>query len=197
MPKIFEIHDLYGLATSAGLRQIIDDPAFKLSKTGQNWAKILVDADKLNELRYSPDANWSKQAATKSSRLPSGPKRRGDTVDSETAMRQVVQEVSFALTKYADKEGWKKDEYWIYYHVNSDWGVVNFVFVSRCFDGTDEWTSYQSVWRFLIEYFKDDPEILRYFTLVVRSKAKVDQGGLNSLGPSYREFWTFYPVPQP
>ncbi|MGD0043944.1 MAG: hypothetical protein ABSE84_26655, partial [Isosphaeraceae bacterium] len=37
MPRILEIHDLVGLATFAGLRQIIDDPQFKDSKTGQDW----------------------------------------------------------------------------------------------------------------------------------------------------------------
>jgi hypothetical protein len=63
MPRIFEIHDLYGLATSAGLRQAIDDPTFKASLTGQRWLKVLDDADRLNELRYSPNANSSLQDA--------------------------------------------------------------------------------------------------------------------------------------
>jgi hypothetical protein len=63
MPKVFEIHDLYGLATAAGLRAKIDDPVFKQSKTGQNWARVLANAEKLNELRYQPDVNWSPQDA--------------------------------------------------------------------------------------------------------------------------------------
>ncbi len=110
-------------------------------------------------------------------------------------MRRVVREVSGALTKYADREGWAKNEYWIYYHVKSGWNIVYFIFVSRGFDRSDEWTSYQSVWQFLVEYFKDDPEVLRYFKLVVRSKTKVDEGGLYSIGPQYKEYWTFYPMP--
>ncbi len=64
MPRIFEIHDLDGLATSAGLRSNVDDPAFSGSKTGQNWARISDYSAKLNELRYTPDANWSKVDAT-------------------------------------------------------------------------------------------------------------------------------------
>src|SRR5262249_31945557 len=64
MPRIFEIHDLWGLATSAGLRQAIEDPAFKASAIYQNWTKVMRDADNVNDLRYSPDANWSKQQAT-------------------------------------------------------------------------------------------------------------------------------------
>jgi hypothetical protein len=125
-------------------------------------------------------------------------------MDSETAMKRVVGEVSFALSKYAEKAGWKKDDYWIYYYINIDWGVVNFVFVSRHFDQRDEQTSHADVWHFLIDYFKNDPAILRDFTLVVRSKARVDQGGLSSIGPKYREFdpkfqefWSFAPVSHP
>jgi len=64
MPKVFEIHDLWGLATSAGLRQAIEDPAFKASTVYQNWTKVRRDANKVNDLRYSPNANWSKQDAT-------------------------------------------------------------------------------------------------------------------------------------
>src|SRR5271157_3147572 len=61
MPRILEIHDLVGLATFAGLRQIIDDPQFKDSKTGQDWTKVLALARDLSKLRYSPDSNWTKQ----------------------------------------------------------------------------------------------------------------------------------------
>jgi hypothetical protein len=64
MPKILEIHDLVGLATFAGLRQIIDDPQFKDSETGQNWSKVLVLSRDLNKLRYSPDSNCTKQDTT-------------------------------------------------------------------------------------------------------------------------------------
>ncbi|MGC1720525.1 MAG: hypothetical protein WA746_16210 [Isosphaeraceae bacterium] len=64
MPRILEIHDLVGLATFAGLRQVIDDPQFKDSKTGQNWTKVLALSRDLSRLRYSPDSNWTKQDTT-------------------------------------------------------------------------------------------------------------------------------------
>ncbi len=109
-------------------------------------------------------------------------------------MRLVVREVSFALARYANREKWSEADYWIYYSIEADWDVVKFVFVSRHFDGKDERACYLDVWRFLVESFKDDPEIFKYFSLVVRSKVKVDEGGLYGISPGYREFWTFYPV---
>jgi hypothetical protein len=112
----------------------------------------------------------------------------------------MASEVAIALTKYAEKEGWKRDDYWIYYYINSDWNYISFVYVSRHFNPEDERSNYVKVWDFLVDYFKDDPEILRYASLVVSSKAQVDQGGLYSIGPKYhdyRELWPFYTVPQP
>jgi len=120
-------------------------------------------------------------------------------MDSETALRRVVSEVSSALTKYAELEKWNKEEYWIYYYINSDWNNVNFVFVSRHFKPEEEREDYVKVWEFLINYFKDEPEILRYSSVLVRSKAKVDEGGLYGISPRYHdfhEFWTFDHVPQ-
>jgi len=64
MPKILETHDLVGLATFAGLRSDIDDPEFKDSTTGQDWSKVVDVSEKLNDLRYKPDSNWTKQDAT-------------------------------------------------------------------------------------------------------------------------------------
>src|SRR5438270_13524532 len=95
-------------------------------------------------------------------------------MDSESTLRKIVGEVSFALTKYAEKQGWGKDDYWIYYYTNSDWNYVDFVYVSRHFRPEDERKNYVEVWEFLLDYFKDDPEILRYCSLIVSSKAKVD-----------------------
>jgi hypothetical protein len=63
MPRIFEIHDLYGLATMAGLRQSVDDPVFKSSNAGQNWSNVLDYSRQLDHYRYKPDFNWPRQDA--------------------------------------------------------------------------------------------------------------------------------------
>ncbi len=116
-------------------------------------------------------------------------------MDSNSRMRRVVSEVSWALTKFAESEHWQKSDFGIYYYENSEWDYVSFVFVSRQFDHEDERTSYLRVWRYLADYFKDDPELLGPVRLVVRGKAKVDRGGLDGIGSDYQEFWSFAPVP--
>jgi hypothetical protein len=63
LPRIFEIHDLVGLATAAGLRSRIDDSAFLNSNIGQNWALVSLASQKLEDYRYKPDSGWSKQDA--------------------------------------------------------------------------------------------------------------------------------------
>jgi hypothetical protein len=66
--------------------------------------------------------------------------------------------------------------------------------VSEHFDDQDPYKAAREVWAFLKQELKEAPDILRSLGLVVRSKKKVDEGGLYAIGPSYREFWTFYPV---
>ncbi|MGC8640963.1 MAG: hypothetical protein ACP5XB_13945 [Isosphaeraceae bacterium] len=63
LPRIFGIHDLYGLATMAGLRQKLDDPVFKNTNVGQNWSRVLKYSQQLDEYRYKPDSRWSRQDA--------------------------------------------------------------------------------------------------------------------------------------
>jgi hypothetical protein len=111
-------------------------------------------------------------------------------------MRYVVLDVCAALKKYAHEESWNEDEYSIYYHINVDWDVVNVIFVSMHFDGDDERKAYLAVWRFLSDHFKGAPEILKYFTLLVESQSKVDEGGVHSIAPSFREFPLSGPVLQ-
>jgi len=64
LPMVFQIHDLYGLATCAGLRSQIDDSTFKNSTVGQNWDRIRTASEKLNDYRYKPDSAWTGQDAT-------------------------------------------------------------------------------------------------------------------------------------
>ncbi len=63
LPRVFEIHDLQGLATCAGLRQTIDDPEFKQTATGLNWLSVWDVSKKLEALRYSPDSRWTQESA--------------------------------------------------------------------------------------------------------------------------------------
>jgi hypothetical protein len=107
-------------------------------------------------------------------------------------LRRVVAEVSELLTRYADEQKWDKNDYWIYYHANHEWDLVNFVFVSRPFDSLDERESYQAVWRYLIDHLKDDPGLMARFTLLVRGKEKFDRGGLYGIGPDYHQFLDYY-----
>jgi len=121
-------------------------------------------------------------------------------MDSEIVMKRVVGEVANALTGYAETKGWKPNDYWIYYNINADWDVVHLIFVSRQVGESEEDSYYHEVWQYLIEHFKADPAILRYFSLLVRSKSKVDKGGLSSISPTYQEYdeyWTVRPTRRP
>ena len=109
-------------------------------------------------------------------------------------MSREVGLIAGALTRYATEQGWNDSEYWIYYWENPDWDKVHFVFVSSHFNDQDSNEITKQVWAFLESELKSAPEVLRSLGLVVRSKKKVDEGGLYAIGPSYREFWTFYPA---
>ena len=43
---------------------MIDDPTFRNTNVGQNWSHVEVYSLKLEDYRYKPDTNWSKQDAT-------------------------------------------------------------------------------------------------------------------------------------
>ncbi len=118
-------------------------------------------------------------------------------MDSETAMKRIVGEVANALARFAETKGWKPNDHWIYYNVNADWDVVLLIFVLRQIDESEEDDYYHAVWQFLIEHFKQDPAILRYFNLLVRSKSRVDKGGLYGIGPAFEEYGTVTPSPRP
>lgn len=115
-------------------------------------------------------------------------------MDPETYLRHIVGEVSHCLTAYAEDHQWVNEDYWIYYHINSQWGGVNFIFVSTHFDGSDERQNYRNVWDFLIQEFADKPEMLKPVTVSVWGKSQVDRGGLYSIPPGYAEYWTVTPV---
>jgi hypothetical protein len=110
-------------------------------------------------------------------------------------MRREVFLVSGALSKFAKEKGWKDSDYWIYYKPNPDWGRVYFVFVAEPLNDQDLYAATTEVWSYLQKELAEVPDVLKSLGLVVRSKKKVDEGGLYSIGPSFREYWTIYPMP--
>jgi hypothetical protein len=62
LPQAFEIHDLDGLLLLAGLSRRLAGK--KAAKVKANWDNIKAVAPKLNDIRYTPDANWPKAQAT-------------------------------------------------------------------------------------------------------------------------------------
>ncbi|MGC8640964.1 MAG: hypothetical protein ACP5XB_13950 [Isosphaeraceae bacterium] len=121
-------------------------------------------------------------------------------MDSEANLRRIVGEVSRALTSYAETKGWAKNDFWIYYKINTDWDVILFIFVSRGIGEAEEDVYYHEIWQYLIEYYKADTGILRFVNLVVSSKSKVNKGGLSSISPSFEEYdanWTVQPMVRP
>jgi len=109
-------------------------------------------------------------------------------------MSREVGLVAGALTKFAQSQGWKDSEYWIYYWTNPDWEKVHFVFVSERFNDQDSYETTRRVWAFLQKELAGAPDVLRALGLVVRSKKKVDEGGLYSIGSGHKEYLTNYPA---
>ena len=56
LPKAFEVHDLDGLLLLAGLsRRLLTKRAATIRS---NWNFIVRTSDRLNEMRYAPNARW-------------------------------------------------------------------------------------------------------------------------------------------
>ena len=113
--------------------------------------------------------------------------------ESEIVRRSVFL-VAGALTKFAKAQGWEDLDYWIYYKTNPEWDKVHFVFVAKGFNDQDPYESTKSVWSYLEKELSGEQDVLRSLGLVVRSKKKVEEGGLYAIGPGYKEFWTIYPA---
>jgi hypothetical protein len=106
-------------------------------------------------------------------------------MDNVTALNMAARKVAHALMRYAEKKGWRPDDYRVYVRFNEDWDTMHFVLVSREFEGQDNYESYQDVWRHLEDSLKDDPELLRSIYLVVKDFKQAEQGGIFGVGPDY------------
>ena len=99
-----------------------------------------------------------------------------------------------ALTRFAKAQGWNDSDYWIFYKTNPDWDKIHFIFVAEGFNDQDPYEANRTVWSYLEKELGGHKDVLRSLGLVVRSKKKVDEGGLYAIGPGYKEFWTMYPA---
>jgi hypothetical protein len=106
----------------------------------------------------------------------------------DTTLRRAVRRIAEALTKYARRQGWKYDEYQIYYHVNSIWNKLHVIFVARGFEGRGDFQNYVSVREHLEKELADEPGLLDMLGLIVRSPKEVEEGGIYAIGPEYREY---------
>ena len=108
-----------------------------------------------------------------------------------TILKRVVRRVAKALTDFARDKGWAPEDYRIYYRVNEVWDQVHFIFVAKAFESRSDFENYAEVRAYLEKSLADDPGLLKVIGLAVRSLSQVEKGGMHSIGPEYKEFWTF------
>jgi hypothetical protein len=63
LPRAFEVRDLPGLLTVAGLSRRIERKPAKGVRT--SWDAVVALASRLNDFRYKPDAGWTAEQARK------------------------------------------------------------------------------------------------------------------------------------
>lgn len=107
-----------------------------------------------------------------------------------TTLKRALRLIAGALTDYAKDQGWSPDDYWIYYHINPKWDKIHMIFVAKGFEGKGDFQNYASVRRYLESKLADEPELLNYMGLIVRSLKQVEEGGIYAIGPEYRDDWT-------
>jgi hypothetical protein len=92
-----------------------------------------------------------------------------------------------ALMKYAEKMGWKANDYKVFMRPNPDWNRIHVVFVAHAFEGRDYYKNYAAVMAHLSNEMKDDVEILNSVNLVLRDFKQIEEGGFFGIGPDYSE----------
>jgi hypothetical protein len=112
----------------------------------------------------------------------------------DSDMTRSVGLIAGSLTRFAKSQAWKDSDYWILYRTNPDWGKVHFLFVAEGFNDEDPYESTRTVWSHLENELANQPDVLKSLGLVVRSKKKVDEGGLYSIGSGYKEYFSFAPA---
>jgi len=107
-----------------------------------------------------------------------------------TALKRALRLIAGALIDYAKDQGWSPEDYWIYYHINSRWDKIHITFVAKGLAGKGDFQNYASVRQYLESQLADEPELLNYMGLIVRSLKQVEEGGIYAIGPEYRDYWT-------
>jgi hypothetical protein len=109
-------------------------------------------------------------------------------------MKRSVRLVAQSLDRFARLRGWSDSEYWIFYRTKPELERVHFLFVAVAFNDEDSYTTTSQVWDHLQSELGQYPDVLQSVNLVVRSKKKVDEGGLYTIGSQYREYRTVSPT---
>jgi hypothetical protein len=103
-------------------------------------------------------------------------------------LKHAVRRFLAALTEYAGEQNWNPGEYQIYYWVNAEWDRIHILFIADGFSNMGEFESYASVRKYLQDRLGDEPELMNYLSLVVRSRKQIDEAGHHDISPVYREY---------
>lgn len=107
----------------------------------------------------------------------------------DASMRKVVGLIAQSLESFARLKRWCPEECWRFYLTKPELGRIHVLFVAVGFDDVeDDYATTQQVWDHLRTELAQHRDILQSVNLVVRSKKKVDEGGLYAIGSGYREY---------
>jgi hypothetical protein len=103
-------------------------------------------------------------------------------------LKRAVRLVAQSLESFARLKQWKREEYWLFYRTKPELGRMHFLLIAVALNDEDSDAATSQVWDHLQSELGRFPEILQSINLVVRSKKKVDEGGLYAIGSEYREY---------
>jgi hypothetical protein len=105
-------------------------------------------------------------------------------------LRQARKRVAEALGEFAREQKWDPQDYKIFVRANKQWGHLQIILVLRDLEKLDYYDMYSTIWNFLREKLKDEPELVNYLGLVLRSFRQVEEGGIYTIEPDYMELKT-------
>src|SRR4051812_28992383 len=103
-------------------------------------------------------------------------------------LRRAVRLVAQSLESFARLKQWDPEEYWLFYRIKPELGRMHFLLIAAALDDKDSDAATSQVWDHLQSELGQYPDVLQSVNLVVRSKKKVDEGGLYAIGSEYREY---------
>jgi hypothetical protein len=102
---------------------------------------------------------------------------------TKTALARIAR----ALDEFAKKQGWKKDQYQVLFHLQEEWGRITVMLVAEDFGGRTEREMWDQVFDFLENSLRKDGEIGFSLGLSVREKSQVERGGRSTIPETYVE----------